>query len=352
MNRKFIGVIATASLFAACSQPATQESAKQDILRAHLDTMAKPGDDFFSYTNGTWVKANPIPADEAAYGIGELVQKELYAKLQKINEDALAKGEKSGPGQQIGDFWFSAMDTVSIEKNGIEPLRDELNKIAAMKTKEDVMTQAVHMHAYGATVFFDEGVSQDEKHSDVEAYHMNQGGLGMPERDYYFNTDPRTAKIREAYPQFVATIFKLMGVDSTVVGKKAQAIVALETQLAKASRKLEDLRDPYANYNKYAIAKLKTLSPGIDWPKYLDMAGVKHVDSVIIGQPEFYKELDKVISTTDIQTLKDYMTFHLVATFASDMSKPYADAVFDFYARKIRGTEEQHPRWRRALDAE
>ncbi len=352
MYKKLISVMAAAALFAACNQPAGKEAAKEDMLRAHIDTTIMPGDDFFSYANGLWIKNNPIPADETAYGIGELVQKELYVKLQKINEDALQKGDKTGPGQQIGDFWYSAMDTVGIEKNGIEPLRDELNKIAAMKTREDVMTQAVHMHTYGANVFFDEGVGQDEKNSDMEAYNMNQGGLGLPNRDYYFNTDARTTKIRDAYPQYIATVFRLMGTDGAQADAKAKAIIALETELAKASRKLEDLRDPYKNYHKYAISKLRTISPGIDWPKYLEEIGVKHVDSVIVGQPEFYTALDKVIATADMQTLKDYMTFHLVATFASDLSKPYADANFNFYSKLIRGAQEQHPRWRRALDAE
>ena len=352
MNKKFIGVLAAASMFAACNQPTNKEAAKEDILRAHIDTSVMPGEDFFSYANGTWIKNNPIPADETAYGIGELVQKELYAKLRKINDDALAKAEKSGPGQQIGDFWFSAMDTIGIEKNGVEPLRDELNKIAAMKSREDIMMQAVHMHSYGANVFFDEGVSQDPKRSDVEAYNMDQGGLGLPNRDYYFNTDERTKKIRDMYPGFIAKVFMLMGADNAQANAKAQAIVTLETDLAKSSRKLEDLRDPYKNYNKYAISNLKTMSPGIDWPKYLAEIGVKHVDSVIVGQPEFYKELDKVIATADMQTLKDYMTFHLIITFAGSLSKPYADAAFDFYSKAIRGAQEQHPRWRRALDAE
>ena len=195
-------------------------------------------------------------------------------------------------------------------------------------------------------------MGQDAKNSDVEAYGMNQGGLGMPNRDYYFNTDPRTTKVRNMYPAYIAKVFMLMGTDSVQAAVKAKAIVALETELAKSSRKLEDLRDPYKNYNKYAITDLKKLSPGIDWPKSLDEMGVKHVDSVIIGQPEFYKALDKVIATADMQTLKDYMAFHLVATFAAYLSNPYSDATFDFYSKAIRGAQEQHPRWRRALDAE
>ena len=298
------------------------------------------------------MKRNSIPADETAYGIGELVEKELRNKLLKINEEALKRGDKTGPGQQIGDFWYSAMDTASIEKNGIEPLRPELDKIAAIKTKEDVLTVAAHMHTYGANVFFDEGVSQDPKHSDVEAYMMSQGGLGMPNRDYYFKTDARTLKVRTAYPVYIARMFTLMGVDNKQAEEKAKAILAMETKLAAASRELAALRDPISNYNKKAISHLQDMSPDIAWPKYLDLMGVKHVDSVIVGQPEFYTALGRVITETDIQTLKDYMDFHLVATFASALSKPFVDANFDFYSKTIHGAQEQHPRWRRSLDAE
>ena len=298
------------------------------------------------------MKRNSIPADETAYGIGELVEKELRNKLLKINEEALKRGDKTGPGQQIGDFWYSAMDTASIEKNGIEPLRPELDKIAAIKTKEDVLTVAAHMHTYGANVFFDEGVSQDPKHSDVEAYMMSQGGLGMPNRDYYFKTDARTLKVRTAYPVYIARMFTLMGVDNKQAEEKAKAILVMETKLAAASRELAALRDPISNYNKKAISHLQDMSPDIAWPKYLDLMGVKHVDSVIVGQPEFYTALGRVITETDIQTLKDYMDFHLVATFASALSKPFVDANFDFYSKTIHGAQEQHPRWRRSLDAE
>lgn len=352
MAKRFVSTIVALSLITACSQPSTKENTKADLLQSNLDTTVRPNDDFFEYANGGWLKKNPIPADETNWGIGELVQKELYVKLRKINEDALTKAETTGPGQRIGDFWFSAMDTASIEQNGIKPLQPELDAIAAMKTKEDVMAQAAHMHTYGANILFDEGVSQDPKHSDVQAFFLSQGGLGMPNRDYYFNTDARTAKIRSLYPAYIAKVFRLIGTDSLQAAKKAEGILALETKLAKSSRKLEDLRDPYTNYNKFAISNLRSLSPGIEWPKYLAQMGVQHVDSVIVGQPEFYKTLDQLIASTDIQTIKDYMVFHLVVTFAEYLSKPFAEARFDFYSKTIRGAQEQHPRWRRALDAE
>lgn len=353
MNRKFIGAIAAAAFITACNQPADQTNkAKEDVIRAHMDTTVSPGDDFFAYANGSWIKNNPIPADESSYGIGELVEKELRVKLLKINEDAMKKADKSGPGQQIGDFWYSAMDTNSIEKEGIAPLKEELAKIAATQTKDDILAQAIRMHLYGGSVFFTEGVAQDPKHSDVEAYNLIQGGLGLPSRDYYVGTNPRTAKILAQYPQFIATMFRLAGTDSAEADKKAASIVAMETKMAKASRKLEDLRDPYANYNKMAIKDLRKMSPGIDWPKYLAQIGVHGVDSVIVGQPEFFKALDNILATTDMQTLKDYLSFHLMIDFAPYLSKPFVLANFNFYAKAIQGAQEQHERWRRALAAE
>lgn len=346
------GGLALALFLASCKGGEKKESAKADILLTNLDTTVNPADDFFEYANGGWIKANPIPGDETNWGIAHLVREELYSRLRNINEEALKKEAKNGTDQQIGDFWFSAMDSTGIDKAGVEPLREELNKIAAIQTPKDVMAMAARMHVYGVGVFYGEGVSQDAKASDVMAYYMNQGGLGLPNRDYYFNTDERTAKIRAAYPGYITKILMLMGVDSGQAALKAQAILAMETKLASSSRKLEDLRDPYANYNKMAISQLKNVSPSIEWPLYLEQMGVKHVDSVIVGQPEFYKQLDKVISTENIQTLKDYMSFHLVRSFANYLSTPFVQASFDFYSKQIRGAKEMRPRWKRMLDAE
>ena len=354
MNKQFMSIIAATTLLAACnSNPsADQGKTKEDVLAAHIDTTVNPGEDFFAYANGSWIKNNPIPSDEVTYGIGEMVDKELRVRLLKINADALAKNERTGAGQLIGDFWFSAMDTNTIEKNGITPLRPELERIAALKTREDIMAQAVRMHGYGVDVFFSEGVAQDPKKSDLEAYHMQQGGLGLPNRDYYFNATPRTAKILALYPAHIAKLFVLSGTDSAAAAVKARNILSLETTLAKASRKLEDLRDPYTNYNKIAIANLKSISPTINWPLYLSQLGVKQVDSVIVGQPEFYKALDKVVASADMQTLKDYMVFHLLVTYGECLNKAFVAADFEFYSKALRGAQEQKERSRKMLEAE
>jgi putative endopeptidase len=353
MFKHIAAPLAALAFFAACNQQGPNHADnKEDVLLAHMDTTVRPNDDFFLYANGGWLKKNPIPGDETSWGVGELVQKELHAKLRKLNEDALKKNAKSGSDQQIGDFWYSAMDTVTIEKNGITPLNDELGKIAAIKGKDELPAIAAHMHQYGVNVFFDDGVQQDPMHSDVYAYTLMQGGLGLPNRDYYFNTDKRTTAIRNAYPEFIARIFTQMYGDSAAAKAKAAAVMTMETKMAKASRKLEDLRDPYANYHKLAISKLSSISASTDLPSYLNKIGVKHVDSVIVGQPEYYTALDKIINTTDLQTIKDYLAFHLAISFAPYLSKPFVDANFNFYSKMIRGAEQQKPRWRRALEAE
>lgn len=337
---------------AACNNDKPKEPVKEDVLVAHMDTTVDPSEDFFSYANDGWIKNNPIPADEVSYGIGELVEKELRVKLYAINDDAVKAAAKSGPGQLIGDFWYSAMDTVSIEKNGFEPLLPYISQIAGLTDKRQVMEEAVRLHNMGVDVLFGEGVAQDAKNSDVEAYYLQQGGLGLPNRDYYFHTNSRTTKILDLYPSYVAQILRLSGTDSAVADKKAKDIVAFETKLASVSRKLEALRDPYLNYNKYAIKDLSKLAPQTDWATYLKELGVHGVDSVIVGQPEFFKGLDKTIATTDIGTLRDYMIFHLVSSMANYMSKPFVDARFAFYSKAIRGAQEQQERKRRVLDEE
>ena len=351
MKQNLLCIAVFAALLSACHQP-QPAAVTEDVLASDMDTTVQPNQDFFHYANGGWLKKNPIPNDETKWGIGNKVKEELYSRLKNINELALKKGATTGVDQQISDFWFSGLDTVSIEAKGAEPLRDQLNAIQVLKTPADVMTQAAQMHTYGVNVFFNEGAQQDAKQSDVMAYYMGQGGLGLPDRDYYFNTDPITTKVRNAYPAYVTHILSLSGIDSTKAAEKAKNIIALEAKLAKASRKLEDLRDPYANYHKMAIADLKKSYPVIDWAGVIAKIGVKHVDSVIIGQPEFVKALDGVIASENIETLKDYLTFHLLRSFASSLSTPYVTANFDFYGKTINGAKQLRPRWKRTLDAE
>jgi putative endopeptidase len=343
----FLFIALLAFLATACNT-----SKQRDILAENIDTTINPADDFFAYANGFWLKHNPIPGDETSWGIGQLVNEEIYSRKLKINEAAAAKSNAKGIDQQIGDFWKAAMDTVAIEKQGISPLQAELAAIQNTTDLPSLLNQAAKMHAYGVGVFFGEGVSQDAKNSELMSYQLWQGGLGLPSRDYFFNTDERSVKIKMAYTPYVKTIFTLMGTESSVADKKAQAIVAFEEALAKNSRKLEALRDPYANYNKMSIAELNKLTSAINWQSIIATIGLKKVDTIIVGQPEFLVALNALLKSTDIQTLKDYMSFHLVNDYASYLSAAFANAKFDFYGKVIRGAKAQRPRWKRVLDAE
>ena len=237
-----------------------------DLLASNLDTTVSPAQDFFEYANGGWIKHNPIPASESGWGIGNLVQEEIYNRLQKINEDAVnAKAAEGTVTQKIGDFWQSAMDTAALNKEGISPLKNDLDKINAIQNTTDLLNVAAELKRKGVNCLFGDYVSQDDKNSGVMAYKLDQGGLGMPNRDYYFKTDARTEQIRNAYKQYLQKTFKQLGNDDTAAQKNSVAVYALETKLAKASRKLEDLRDPYKNYNKMNVADLTKLAANINW---------------------------------------------------------------------------------------
>ena len=368
MHRLLFGsllAITTTCLLASCSEKggdaetgnkpkgSTASSASRDILLQNRDTSVRPGDDFFQYANGGWIKVNPIPGDETSWGIAHAVNEELYTRKRAINDGAVKDGSKDGIQKKIADYWTTGMDSMKAEREGLQPLKEELARINAAQTPADIMTVSAHQHSIGVGSFFSEGVSQDAKRSDVMAYYLNQGGIGLPNRDYYFGKDERTAKIRAAYPAYVTRILSLSGVSDTAqAAQRAKAVIALETKLAAASRKLEDLRDPYKNYNKMAVAGLNKMSPKINWASTFQGIGVPTLDSVIVGQPEFYAALDKAVHTEPMPVLKDYLTFHLVRTFAPYLSTPFANAHFDFYGKTVRGAKEMRPRWKRVLDAE
>lgn len=327
-------------------------SKQRDILAENIDTTINPADDFFAYANGFWLKHNPIPGDETSWGIGQLVNEEIYSRKLKINEAAAAKNGAKGIDQQIGDFWKAAMDTVAIEKQGAAPLKDELAAIQNAKDLPSLLLQAAKMHTYGVGVFFGEGVSQDAKNSEVMSYQLWQGGLGLPSRDYFFNTDAKSLKIKAAYVPYIQSIFKLMGYEESKALKMASAIFSFEEALAKNSRKLEALRDPYANYNKMSVAELSKKTDALNWKQLITTIGLKNVDTIIVGQPEFLNALNSLLKSTELQTLKDYMSFHLINDYASYLSTAFVNAKFDFYGKTIRGAKAQRPRWKRVLDAE
>ncbi len=318
-----------------------------------MDASVHPGDDFFAYANAGWLRRNPIPASESRWGIGEVVREELYSRLRQINERAAADTNATGSEQRlIGDFWRTAMDAAKASRLGLSPLRAELQRIDTIQNTGDVVETCLAWQPLGVTTVFGLSVGQDEKQSDVMAVHLSQDGLGLPERDFYFNEEKGVAKFRVEYVAHIKRTLKLLGRTEAEAKVTAAQVMEFETALAKASRKLEDLRDPERNYNKLTPAELTLKhTPSIAWNDRLRDMGLR-ADTVIVGQPEFFTALEGLLNGTPVSVLQDYLRFHLVSEFAPFLGKTFDDEHFAFYGKVLNGQKEPRPRWKRVLDAQ
>jgi len=352
-NSLHVAVLCLVAALAPVSASATEAPPPQDFLRANMDTSVDPGKDFFAYANGGWLARNPIPASESSWGIGNLVEDQLRLSLRGINEKAAKAVNPPGSDQQkIGDFWTTAMDTAKANRLDVRPLYDELARIDGVDNEHGVLDTAFAFLPIGVHVLFDADVSQDEKHSDVMAIHLTQGGLGLPERDFYFNPEKGVAHIREEYVTHIGRVLVLLGRDPKQANDDATKVMAFETELAKVSRKLEDLRDPQKNYNKMTPSDLTAkYTPSIPWGDRL-AAWNLHPDSVIVGQPEFFAALEKLLKQTPVPVLRDYLRLHLVDAYAEYLSQSFDEEHFLFYGEVLSGQKEQRERWKRVLDNE
>lgn len=347
-------VMLTAVLFIAlaCNRTEKNSSNEKDILTADIDSTVNPADDFFEYANGDWIKKNPIPPEESAWGIGNLVVEENLNRLRQINEQAAKTGGPKGSTQQkIGDFWTAAMDTTAIEKHGLQPLKPYLSKIDGISGLNNLQATMAELDVIGVQGLIGFYIGQDAKNSNVNALQLWQAGIGLPEREFYFKTDSTSKAIRLAYVNHIARILEMTGEDSDRARSAAKDIMSVETELARSHRRLEDLRDPYANYNKMAVADLRKLAPSIDWNDYMTIYGVSQVDSVIVGQPEYYKEAGATLKTIPLETWKNYLKFRLVENFSVALPDTFGKEDFAFN-KLLSGAEERRPRWKRVLRSE
>ncbi|MFM6975278.1 MAG: M13 family metallopeptidase [Sphingobacteriaceae bacterium] len=340
-------------VLSACNQT-PNPGPDQDVVYKNLDTTASPGKDFFSYANGGWIKKNPIPAAYSAWGIGNLVTEEIRNQLKKINEDALKENAAKGSNsQKIGDFYASGMDSAKIEQQGLSTIQPELKQIEQIKDVAGLLEVIAAFQKIGVNALINPGVYQDAKNSEKMALHLWQGGIGLPNRDYYFNTDQKTANIRKDYAEVhLPTMLQLSGLNEADAKAAAKSVYDIEQALAAKSRKLEDLRDPYANYNKMSVNQLDALTSSIKWSPLFGKMNIKKVDSVIVGQPEFYKEVNTLLKSRPINDWKAYLRWNLVSSFASYLNKDIDAENFRFYGTVISGKKEQLPRWKRVLDTE
>ncbi len=344
-----IPVFILAFLILGCT---TSKNNLPDPLVENRDTTINPAVNFYRYANGGWFKNNPVPSSESSNGIFRLIRDTINSQIKNICEEA-AKDKKATKGsnkQKIGDFYASGMDTICIEKAGIAPLKDEIQKIDDIDDSKSLLRAIAHLHTIGVNPAYGFYLNQDDKISSKYALFFQQGGLGLGERNYYFNTDSLTVNIRNEYVKHVTTMFSLIGENEITSANNAKVIMKLETELAGSSRKLEELRDPIANYNKMSVEQLIKSTPNILWKESLSELGIANVDSVILGQPEFFIALNKLVKKYPIDNWKTYLKWNLINTYSEFLNNDIEQQNFRFYSTILNGVNEQKPRWKRVVE--
>ena len=350
MKRFFIYI--TVILFVTLSYTCNTKNSKQgpDALASHIDSTFKPGNDFFMFANGKWFKQNPIPANESSNGIFQLIQDTINAQIRNICESsALTNGAKGSNKQKIGDFFYSGMDSVNLNKKGIADLKTDLNQIDQIKDFDGLAKVAAYSHCVAGAPMFNFGVGQDDKMSNKNAIFINQGGLSLPDRNYYFDSDARTVEVRKQFIEYVNHMFIIMGYNDAQAKEAAKKLMKLETALAKASKKREDTRDPLKNYTKMTFKQLKETTPNFNWAIFLDNTGLAKIDSVIVSQPEFIIALNGYLKEFPLNDWKEYLKFHFVRRLSSFLDDKIYMETFHFYSTVLRGVKEPKPRWKRVV---
>ena len=321
----------------------------------NMDPSVKPGDDFFRYATGAWIKRTEIPPEYSRWGaFNELIERNndalhtIAAKASQIQVDPKLAPET----QKVGDYYASGMDEQSIEAMRTKPLEEELGRIEAIKDRQDVLTEIGHLHSIGINAFFNFGAGQDSKDSTRDIAQAVQGGLSMPDRDYYTKQDPDMKQKREKYIAHVTKMLTLLGEPAQKAADAAKRIMALETKLAEASRTRVQLRDPIKNYNKMGVRQLQDLTPDWNWSDYFNKINLLEPGDINVHQPEFFKAANDVFKSTPIDDWKAYLRWHLISATAPYLSKDFVDENFDFSERTLRGTQQNKPRWKRVIATE
>lgn len=339
--------------FTACNRPSGHSGENiSQVLLQNRDTTISPGDDFFNHANGGWIKKNPIPQSENAAGIFIAVRDSVNNAIRRICESSAAdkNAAKGSLVQKIGDFYASGMDTAGIDKQGIEPIMPLFKQIEALKAPADLPAVLAQVSSYATGTFFQAGISKDEKNSSKNIFYLYQGGIGMPVKEYYFDKDPQTSVVREAYKIHLREMFRMSGIGGADSVKAAKEVYLLEEKLARASRKIADLRDPYKNYNRMPLKKFQEMTPLFNWAAYSGGLGIANLDSVNVGQPEFFEAFNSLLSTTTPQVMRWYLSWSVLNTYANFLSKPIRDRNFYFYNTVMSGVQKQKPRWQQVVE--
>lgn len=334
---------------ASCGKSDKNDELYSGILLKNMDTLVKPGDNFTAYVNGAWMKRTQIPADKSSYGAGDIVDDKAREDVKAIIEES-AKGDfKDGSNEQkIGDLYESYMDMKARDAKGINPIMPDLKKIDAIATYSDLAAFFGNGGRKGIMAPLAVGVTEDFKDPKNYMLYTWQGGIGLPEREYYLLTDAKSKDLRAKYQTHIANMLKLGGIDNGV--EKAAKIMALETLIASKHMKKEDTRNMAALYNKYAVKDLIKLAPDFDWNAMLTNAGIKNRDSIVVTQIEYVKAMNGIVKSTPLDTWKDYLKWAVISNAASSLNTALDNENFNFYGKILYGKPEQQPQWKRAVN--
>jgi len=352
MNLKnLIWIAMPAMLGAACKQDKSADTPDRTVFfdKSAMDTTVRPGDDFFRYAGGSWMKKTQIPASDVGVGSFYTLFDENQTRLHGILDEMTRKDHDRGSKEQkIGDLYLSGMDTLAIEKLGYAPLKPLLEKIKAVKDSKQLVELAADGFKDGDGFLFGFYVSPDDKNSSKNMAQFAQSGLGLPSRDYYFNTDEASVKIRAAYVSYITKLFTLAGTDAAKAAKNAADILKLETAIAKSHSTPVELRDPVKNYNKFTVAAIQQQVPDIDLKDVFRRMDI-NTDTVLVGQPNYYKTLNALLKSQPIELWKTKLTFEALNGASPLLSKSFRDANFEFFGKVLNGQKQPKPRWKTML---
>jgi len=345
-----ISLLCAAGLRAELQPPVEKNSPPLDP--SNRDLSVKPQDDFFMFANGGWIKRTQMPPEYSRWGsFNELIENNNDAlhDIAEKAENTQIDPRLAPETQKVGDYYASGMDEKTIESARLHPLDEEFKKIDSIKDRNDVLKEIAHLHSIGVGALFEFGSGQDAKDSTHDIAQAAQGGLGLPDRDYYTKTDDASKKLRDQYVEHVTKMLTLTGEQQQSAADHARKILALETKLAQASRTRVQLRDPQKNYNKMPVRQLQQLTPDWNWSSYFKDVDVLEPAGVNVQQPEFFKTADQVFKDTSLDDWKAYLRWHLTDDAASELSNDFVNEDFNFNQRILHGTEKIKPRWKRVI---
>ncbi len=346
-----VAAIAAVSMAGCAGQKQTEKTSGIDL--ANLDTTASVGTDFYQYACGGWMKSHPLTAEYSRFGTFDQLAENNRKQMQELIEGLAAdKDAKEGTlAQKIGDLYNLAMDSVTLNKQGFEPIKAELQRIAALKDKSEIIPMMTELLEQGVGTYFSSYVAADAKNSDLNVFQLTQGGIGLGEKEYYLDNDEATVNIRENYKKYIAKLFTLVGFSAEESQRKMNDVMDIETAIAKESLSAVELRDPEANYNKLTYDELKKQFAGFDWDLYLKGIGVSGLKDLNVNQPKPIREVVRIIGALPLQKHVSYLEYNLIDAAAACLSDDFVNASFDFYGKVLSGRQENSPRWKRAVGA-